>query len=1258
MKTIIPRFKKERCQICIALLFLVSFFRASSLSAAIITSTAAGGNWNTGATWVGGNIPAVGDQVVIATSSGGSVTLIANQTCTGVTINSGAILNLSSFTLTVNGPWQNNGTFNDGTGTVTFGTANAAINAGSGTANFENIIIASGATMNINTDVAVNGNFDFVLPAANNIVNINLSNSLSVSGNLTMNLPTATRTSTIAVGAGTLTVSGLFNMQAQATSGRANVITISTGTANLNGGYSTGTVAPTIAAGCKITFTDAGILNLSGTLTGGAPAIVQSTGTVNFKSATAQGIWLETYYNLGVFDGTKSLLGAITVQNQLNVASGTLQAGSFAMTLSGSANAFICAGTFNPGSALVTMSGAAETTIPGTTFNNLTVTGGNKTVQSGTMLTVNGNWAQNTSVVMDGTANAYVGGLLSGYGALTMGSGTLSLDSSYTSSGTFTPGTGTIKYIGNGGAVKVNWTYYNLEIDGNRSITGAVTVTNVLTVNSGKTLSMGTSPVNLTGDGNPIVNNGTIVSTSGALVFAGTGAQVIGSGTYPKTTLTGGSKTIPSGANVNIAGAFAITAPLTMEANSIATITGAVTMSSPLIVENSSTFNVNGTFVPNADVTYNGNASGTFTGAVSGSGGTTMSTGTLTFQSTFAGGTFDPGTGRVVYDGTAAQAVRVGINYYNLELSSSVSNSIASGTLNIANNLIIESATTLTTSTTLNITNDITGTGAFTAAGFVNLQGDWLHTGTLTPGTGTIHYNGTDQIVKSLSYYKLSMTGGTKTMDGNITATNLVTINAATILNMAGFTLELQGGTVNALSNLGTLTGNGKVKYAAAGAQTVNASVFYDLEFTGGDKTIATGVTIETTNDWIVSSNVIMTSTQNVTVGRDLIHNTGALIDQGAGVIRIGRNWTANGGTFDAATGTVIYEGANQTIAPFSYATLICDGTGIKSITGNIIITGVLTINPGVTFDRDTYNVTLSYNGTPFVNNGTLTGNGKFFYTGTGTQNIAPGSYYDLEFNTGAKNLPANEALEILNDWTISSVTVFGENTTVSVSGNISGAGAFTLGNGTLNLAGSWDKTGTFTASNTGIFHYNGAAQNIAALDYYKLQISNPGVKSLAANTTVRDVLTVNSGSTLGLGAFTLTLPLAGTPFINQGTMLPGTSTVLYTAASQTEIAPGSYYNLTTSGGPRSLVNGGTYEIGGTFTPGSPTFTSVTGSTVNFNGTAAQTIPAFTFHKLILSGANDKSVLTATSVTVFDLEVQDTAVLNIAGTGVINITKP
>ena len=53
------------------------------------TSTATGGTWSVGTTWVGGTAPAAGDDVIIATTGTGVVTVNATTTCNSLVINSG-----------------------------------------------------------------------------------------------------------------------------------------------------------------------------------------------------------------------------------------------------------------------------------------------------------------------------------------------------------------------------------------------------------------------------------------------------------------------------------------------------------------------------------------------------------------------------------------------------------------------------------------------------------------------------------------------------------------------------------------------------------------------------------------------------------------------------------------------------------------------------------------------------------------------------------------------------------------------------------------------------------------------------------------------------------------------------------------------------------------------------------------------------------------------------------------------------------------
>ncbi len=73
-------------------LFLVAGFVTTTN--AQITATAAGGDWNTAATWVGGSIPIATDNVVIP--SGSAVTIASatgvTNSCTNLTIDVGGNL--------------------------------------------------------------------------------------------------------------------------------------------------------------------------------------------------------------------------------------------------------------------------------------------------------------------------------------------------------------------------------------------------------------------------------------------------------------------------------------------------------------------------------------------------------------------------------------------------------------------------------------------------------------------------------------------------------------------------------------------------------------------------------------------------------------------------------------------------------------------------------------------------------------------------------------------------------------------------------------------------------------------------------------------------------------------------------------------------------------------------------------------------------------------------------------------------------------
>lgn len=137
-------------------------FNSSAVFAATITSTATGGVWATGSTWVGGVAPATTDSAIIATTGANSVTLGVATTIAGLTINSGSKLSTSvnNYALTLNGNFTNNGTFTAGASAITIGgtgtqsiagfttTGTVSMTKAAGVATFTGNVNGAGLTIN------------------------------------------------------------------------------------------------------------------------------------------------------------------------------------------------------------------------------------------------------------------------------------------------------------------------------------------------------------------------------------------------------------------------------------------------------------------------------------------------------------------------------------------------------------------------------------------------------------------------------------------------------------------------------------------------------------------------------------------------------------------------------------------------------------------------------------------------------------------------------------------------------------------------------------------------------------------------------------------------------------------------------------------------------------------------------------------------------------------------------------------------------
>jgi hypothetical protein len=143
---------------------------------------------------------------------------------------------------------------------------------------------------------------------------------------------------------------------------------------------------------------------------------------------------------------------------------------------------------------------------------------------------------------------------------------------------------------------------------------------------------------------------------------------------------------------------------------------------------------------------------------------------------------------------------------------------------------------------------------------------------------------------------------------------------------------------------------------------------------------------------------------------------------------------------------------------------------------------------------------------------------------------------------------------------------------------------------------------------------FNGAgAQTIPAFAYNNLTSSSTGARTLAASGTVG----VAGVFTTGTNAYTVT-----------------GSTVDFNGAGAQTIPAFAYNNLTSSStGARTLAASGTVGVAGVFTTGTNAYT-VTGSTVLFNGAGAQTIPAFAFNNLTISGSRGGANVTLGAGTI------------------------
>lgn len=383
---------------------------------------------------------------------------------------------------------------------------------------------------------------------------------------------------------------------------------------------------------------------------------------------------------------------------------------------------------------------------------------------------------------------------------------------------------------------------------------------------------------------------------------------------------------------------------------------------------------------------------------------------------------------------------------------------------------------------------------------------------------------------------------------------------------------------------------------------------------------------------------------------------------QTGGLLQVSRNY-ANNGVFSANGGTIQWSGT-ATAATFSgtnqlYHVLIDAAADPGIAAGN-------SISVAGNYTATTYTAPAS---------STITLNGPGTQNITGVNTTAP-SFGNLVVNKASGTALLLTNANVTGDVTVTSGTL--DLATYTCNRTVAG-GSFTLGAaGTLRLSGA---SGGQAGSNTPYNFTGGGAAATSTVEYYgsnavtqtvfeivpygNLILTNgsgsgSASKIINSNILVYGTVTVNggvvftpaataqitgSGTLTGAGTVQVTRTAATADFLSQYTISNKTLsglTVDYNASLTQKVNALNYKNLTVSGA-RATNNvvydsTGTIGISGTFSP-IATFTSgnhvVTSSTINFNGTGAQSIPAFNYHNLTVSGARtSNSVTYASSGTI------------------------
>lgn len=954
----------------------------SNFAFSFTATSIANSNWGTATTWSTTRTGTITSTTGSTTVTGSGTAFLTELTVGTIIRNSsntsiGTILSIgsnTSLTLTANASVAvTNGSYRASVvpaigDAVTIAAANTVTvnsNFSCASITFTAANTANVITISDNMTLTVTGNINMVTPTSNTRSStINVNNGTVVCGSLTMSGSSASRRSNINIVNGTLDINGTLTSSAAA----GSVITM-TGTGNLNFGgtvsanitltpgilstirydanatqtcrpiiYQNLTLAGTSVktiTGCTVN----GLLRIDSTATLNAAITYGSTGGLKYN--TTQNRTVSSFEWPATFVGTRGVTISNTGIITLNEAKTFNTNADLTITVNGKLNTnasnnyaltfnadFFNAGTFTANASAINIAGTAAQTIDGYTTSGVTTllkTGGEAIFTgnvTGGALTLGGT---------GGTISAGVGRthtftkFTRGPGTLKGGSSIINFtDSAFTSTGTFTAETSTVRWISNEAAQDISSvTYYNVEFGGSSfktTYTFANITNNFLMSGTAST----TSTANLTVGGSFTIGDGNTYNAA-AFGLTVTGTTTIGTGTGGTLNITSatGTKAFNGDLIINAGGTLtnAVNASYAIAGNftnngTYNSGTGTITFSGTsknISGSAQSTFDniaVTGTYTLNSDIISTITLSGAGTLTVGATGVLNINssaTPTITSLVTSTSGN------TVSYGFAGAQTV-LSQNYYNLTLANSGIKTLQAGTTSVANDFNLSGSATTTLVGNIDVNGDLTltGTAALTTSTFtLNIAGDisCLSNTQFNIG-GTIAMDGVTQTLtniaaNTISIANLTLSGGTKTFNSTIYVNTLLTINSGSTYKFGSSNVELEIATNTA--------GTGVIAAKACGAAN---------------------------NTIIVSGSA---ATVNLYMDPTLFHLANLIVAKTAGVLNLQTDIAINGNfTLPASNGvfTNIFNEINFYGTSFTISNLT-NRLGIGSSNASIKIGGV-----------------------------------------------------------------------------------------------------------------------------------------------------------------------------------------------------------------------------------------------------------------------------------------------------------------------------